>query len=126
MHALDAVYGAGRTAPLLVGSIKTNIGHAEAAAGIAGLLKVVASLELGRLPRHLHFETLNPQIRISPDRIAVDAMEAEWRPVGGSRVAGVSRSEEHKSELQSLMRNSYAVFCLKKKQSKQQTKRENK
>src|SRR3546814_8061740 len=43
-----------------------------------------------RLPRHLHFETLNPQIRISPDRIAVAAMEAEWRPVGGSRVAGVS------------------------------------
>src|SRR3546814_8794911 len=38
MHALDAVYGAGRTAPLLVGSIKTNIGHTEAAAGIAGLL----------------------------------------------------------------------------------------
>src|SRR3546814_7052379 len=90
MHALDAVYGAGRTAPLLVGSIKTNIGHAEAAAGIAGLLKGVARLELGRLPRHLHFETLNPQIRISPHRIAVAALEAEWRPVGGSRVAGVS------------------------------------
>src|SRR3546814_11185907 len=90
MHALDAVYGAGRTAPLLVGSIKTNIGHAEAAAGIAGLLKVVASLELGRLPRHLHFETLNPQIRISPDRIAASAMEAEWRPVGGHRAPRVS------------------------------------
>jgi len=90
MHALDAVYGDGRANPLLVGSIKTNIGHAEAAAGIAGLLKVLVGLRAGRIPMHLHVNTLNPQIRTSPNRVAVAVEQAAWQPLAGRRIAGIS------------------------------------
>ncbi|MGK8523772.1 beta-ketoacyl synthase N-terminal-like domain-containing protein [Nocardia asteroides] len=58
LSALAEVYGAGRAqgAPLIVGSIKTNIGHTEAAAGMAGLVKVALALARGRIPRSLHFD----------------------------------------------------------------------
>jgi acyl transferase domain-containing protein/acyl carrier protein len=90
MRALDAVYGGGRNAPLQVGSIKTNIGHAEAAAGIAGLLKLVVSLGQRRIPRHLHYKTRNPEITVSEDRVAVTAQDAVWVPLAGRRIAGLS------------------------------------
>jgi acyl transferase domain-containing protein/D-arabinose 1-dehydrogenase-like Zn-dependent alcohol dehydrogenase/acyl carrier protein len=90
LHALDAVYGGGRTRPLWVGSIKTVIGHAEAAAGIAGLLKVVASLHLEYLPPHLNFNRLNPHIQVSAERVAVVAAGAAWEPIAGRRLAGLS------------------------------------
>ncbi|MCC8992583.1 MAG: SDR family NAD(P)-dependent oxidoreductase [Candidatus Contendobacter sp.] len=90
LHALDAVYGGGRTQPLWVGSIKTVIGHAEAAAGIAGLLKLVASLHLQHIPPHLNFTRLNPQIQVSAERVAVAATGAPWEPVDGRRLAGLS------------------------------------
>ena len=58
MRALSAALGAQRLhdAPLLVGSVKTNIGHLEAAAGVAGVIKVVLALEHGSIPPHLHFQ----------------------------------------------------------------------
>ena len=64
MQAAAAALGTGRAAdrPLLVGSAKTNIGHLEAAAGVAGVIKVVLSLEHGLLPKHLHFNTPSPHI----------------------------------------------------------------
>ena len=64
--ALGAALGtaATRTAPLLVGSVKTNIGHLEAAAGIAGLLKTVLSLQNRQVPASLHFEAPNPAIAL--------------------------------------------------------------
>ncbi len=64
IEALSQVYGSNRTAenPLLLGSVKTNIGHLEAAASIASLIKVVLSLQNQELPAHLHLKQLNPAV----------------------------------------------------------------
>ncbi len=91
-QAAGAVLGAGREPgdPLLMGSVKTNIGHLEAAAGIAGVIKVILSLENELLPRHLHFQ--HPSPHIPWDRLAVEVVrEARpWERNGRPRIAGVS------------------------------------
>ena len=90
--AAGAVLGAGRppSRPLLIGSAKTNIGHLEAAAGIAGVIKVILSLEHQTLPKHLNFE--NPSPHIPWDRLAVEVVKETipWERDGGPRIAGVS------------------------------------
>ncbi|WP_051328763.1 type I polyketide synthase [Geminicoccus roseus] len=63
MQALASVYGR-RQRPLWVGSVKGNIGHAEAAAGVAGLIKAVLMVEQGAVPPSLHFTRLNPHIEL--------------------------------------------------------------
>ncbi|HEV7359719.1 MAG TPA: type I polyketide synthase, partial [Mycobacterium sp.] len=92
VQAAGAVLGAGREAsrPLLMGSVKTNIGHLEAAAGIAGVIKVILSLEHELLPQHLHFR--NPSPHIPWDRLAVQVVKeaTAWERNGRPRVAGVS------------------------------------
>ncbi len=75
--------------PLLVGSVKTNIGHLEAAAGVAGLIKVVLSLQHGRIPPHLHFEQPNPHIPWDQMPVKIVDHVTEW-PQPGVRIAGVS------------------------------------
>src|SRR6478609_11321100 len=91
-QAAGAVLGVGRDAgqPLLIGSAKTNIGHLEAAAGIAGVIKVVLSLENELLPAHLNFE--NPSPHIPWDRLAVQVVTeaTPWERNGQPRIAGVS------------------------------------
>ncbi len=92
VQAAAAVLGRDRTAdrPLLIGSAKTNIGHLEAAAGIAGVLKVVLALENQELPKHLHFQ--NPSPHIPWDRIPVRVVDeaTTWERNGRPRIAGVS------------------------------------
>ena len=92
VQAAGAVLGAGRDAnhPLLIGSVKTNIGHLEAAAGIAGLIKVILSLEHEVLPKHLHFQKPSPHIPW--DRLAVRVVDEAlpWARDGRTRIAGVS------------------------------------
>ncbi|WP_437970633.1 SDR family NAD(P)-dependent oxidoreductase [Sorangium sp. So ce260] len=92
VEALAAVYGAGRPAerPLRLGAVKTNIGHLEAAAGIAGLMKVVLALQHGELPAHLHASTLNPRIPWAELPVEVTTTAVAWRGEGRRRRAGVS------------------------------------
>jgi myxalamid-type polyketide synthase MxaC len=93
IRALDGVFGAGRAAdrPLLVGSVKTNVGHLEPAAGIAGLLKVVVALDRGFLPKQLHFSTPNRHIDWKALSVSVLSESREWPAESGrKRVAGVS------------------------------------
>ena len=92
VQAAGAVFAEGREPdrPLLMGSVKTNIGHLEAASGIAGLIKVVLSLEHEMLPKHLHFR--NPSPHIPWDRLPVRVVDeaTPWQRNNRSRVAGVS------------------------------------
>jgi len=62
MGALQAVFAPGRARPLYVGSVKTNFGHSESAAGVAGVIKAALMLRHKQLPRHLHFHTPNALI----------------------------------------------------------------
>ncbi|HUP42855.1 MAG TPA: amino acid adenylation domain-containing protein, partial [Thermoanaerobaculia bacterium] len=73
-----------------LGSVKTNVGHLDAAAGVAGLIKTILALEHRRIPPSLHFERPNPKIPFagSPFRVAAEAVE--WPAAGGPRRAGVS------------------------------------
>ncbi|MDH6195952.1 acyl transferase domain-containing protein/acyl carrier protein [Mycobacterium frederiksbergense] len=91
-QAAGAAFGAGREPgrPLLMGSAKTNIGHLEAAAGIAGVIKVILSLENELLPPHLHFQ--NPSPHIPWDRLPVQVVTepTAWERNGRPRIAGVS------------------------------------
>jgi acyl transferase domain-containing protein/SAM-dependent methyltransferase len=89
-HALAAVLGKGRSVPLRVGSVKANVGHLEAAAGVAGLIKVVLALRHGLIPPQLHFKCLNPHINWSGASIEVAASGREWSRGGRPRRAGVS------------------------------------
>ncbi|MDT5073264.1 MAG: hypothetical protein QOH82_2584, partial [Mycobacterium sp.] len=91
-QAAGAAFGIGREPdqPLLMGSAKTNIGHLEAAAGIAGVIKVILSLENELLPQHLNFQ--NPSPHIPWDRLAVQVVKeaTAWARNGQPRIAGVS------------------------------------
>lgn len=80
----------GANAPLWIGSVKTNVGHLEAAAGIAGLIKVALALQHKTIPAHLHFSTPNPHIPWADLNVAVPKTSVEWPGISGRRTAGVS------------------------------------
>lgn len=92
LRALDTVLRESRdpAAPLLVGSVKTNIGHLEAAAGIAGLLKVILALQHGEIPPHLNLATPNPKIPWRRLHLKVPTAVVPWPPGSRPRIAGVS------------------------------------
>jgi 3-oxoacyl-(acyl-carrier-protein) synthase/NADPH:quinone reductase-like Zn-dependent oxidoreductase/acyl carrier protein len=90
-EALGAVFGAKpRENKLLIGSVKTNVGHLESAAGVAGLIKVVLGLEHGVVPAQLHWEQPSEHVRWSEFPLEVVTESREWLPIGGRRIGGVS------------------------------------
>ncbi|MEV5976635.1 SDR family NAD(P)-dependent oxidoreductase [Streptomyces sp. NPDC052114] len=86
------VLGPGRRPgePLHVGSVKSNIGHCESAAGMAGVIKTVLALRHGRIPANLHFDEPNPLVPWADMNVRVVDAPTPWRPGGTPRVAGVS------------------------------------
>jgi len=92
LEALAEVLAGGRAGdqPLLVGSVKTNIGHLEAAAGVAGLIKAVLALVHELIPPQLHFRSLNPRVELRGAPVEVVTEPRRWARSERRRVAGVS------------------------------------
>lgn len=95
MQALAATYGKAKRqhGPLIIGSVKTQIGHLEAAAGVAGLSRVILALQHRKMPAHLHFEKLNPHIESALAgrfNYRLPQVGEDWQDTGQSRAAAIS------------------------------------
>src|SRR5688572_12855165 len=91
-HALSEALCADRptTSPLLIGSVKTNLGHLEIAAGLAGLVKAVLVLKHGQVPASLHFATPNPNIDFKGLKLRVNTALEPFPESDGTRIVGVN------------------------------------
>ena len=91
IEALSRAFGSsGRKHSCALGSVKTNIGHLDEAAGVAGLMKAVLALEHGHIPPTLHFESPNPEIDFQNGPFFVNNRLCPWPQTDGRRRAGVS------------------------------------
>ncbi|KAK1541152.1 PKSN polyketide synthase for alternapyrone biosynthesis protein [Colletotrichum paranaense] len=92
LSAVGAVFGPSRRGtrtPLHVGSVKTNIGHTEGSAGLAGVVKAVLAVEKGYIPANAGFEILNPKLRLDEWGLALPLETMPW-PVSGLRRASIN------------------------------------
>lgn len=76
--------------PCWISSVKTNIGHLEGAAGIAGLIKVILALQHEEIPQHLHLNQLNPHIDLEGIPLSIPTTSQKWLRGDKRRLAGVS------------------------------------
>ena len=92
VQGLAAALSPGRSPdrPLLIGSVKSNVGHLEAAAGVTGLIKVALALAHGAIPPHLHFRTPNPLIPWDRLPVKVPTALTPWEATHGTRIGGIS------------------------------------
>lgn len=91
VQALDRVYGVGN-APLVVGAVKSNIGHLESASGMAGMMKVMASLLRNAIPPNMHFQSINKNLYQLTSTLTVPTEPFPWLSgsTGRTRTAAVS------------------------------------
>ena len=103
VQAAAAVYGRGRSEdrPLLMGSVKTNIGHLETAAGAAALIKVVLAMRHGLIPKHLHFRDPSPHLEWDALPMRVVSQATDWphephrQALAGVSAFGISGTNAH-------------------------------
>jgi hypothetical protein len=91
LSAIGATFGKnrGEDNPIYVGSVKTNIGHLEGCAGLAGLIKATLVVERGQIPPLAGFEKANPRLRLKEWRIALPESLTPW-PTSGTRRVSVN------------------------------------
>jgi acyl transferase domain-containing protein/SAM-dependent methyltransferase/acyl carrier protein len=105
--------GRGKEQPLMIGSVKTNFGHLESAAGIAGLIKAALSLYHNEIPPHLHFQKINPDIPLEEINAAIPTQRMVWPAWGTQRLAGVSAFGVSGTNVHVVLEgisNQYSVF----------------
>ncbi|MGX5556801.1 SDR family NAD(P)-dependent oxidoreductase [Bacillus cereus] len=90
LEALKTAFGTKRHPDIKIGSVKSNFGHLDAAAGVAGFIKTVLSLQHRQLPPSLHFEKPNPSMDITSGSFDVNAQLNEWKVDNALLRAGVS------------------------------------
>ncbi|MCA9712542.1 MAG: polyketide synthase, partial [Myxococcales bacterium] len=88
--ALRAVFERGRTQPLWLGALKTNVGHMEAAAGVGGVIKVLLAMRHDRIPGNLHMRHLNPRLGLEASVLRPLKQGVDWPRADAPRRAGVS------------------------------------
>lgn len=90
INSLNTVYGKERTKPLLVGSVKSNIGHLEACAGMAGLIKLILSIQKEMIPPSINCDQLNKEVPWKNIPISIVKTPTPWKRNNKTRISGLS------------------------------------
>jgi acyl transferase domain-containing protein/NADP-dependent 3-hydroxy acid dehydrogenase YdfG/acyl carrier protein len=136
MNALNAVFAGSRQQPLSMGSVKSNIGHLEAASGGAGLLKVILAMQHQMIPATIHFQTINPMIDLNqiPARIVTEKKPWPTPAMAGVSAFGFSGINAHvvvascdnrKAEANPVDRNAHILTLSAKDESALKAQKEN-